>query len=389
MEMASHHHLDDGLLHRSSPYLTRTGISAPTRSYPVTPALLAKGVEVLRFLTDVDLSPHGLRESLEQKMSPWGGPLARAAWRAVQSTLQKLEAGSSLDQLTRTALALFEQTARPLHLPTSPANDALTDALSGERLRWETIGMCCTHMGSCIANGIVRLRSEPPTSSTTHPGSALHSRLRMDMDGRSTGMRKALEASIQCRAFCGEIEQVNDLVLWLLTMTSSFSTWCCGDDSSRSWWLMGDLASTITALGLHRGSDNAESADVPPYLLELRKRAVSLAHELDKGLATFVGRPPRLHRRYFVLDLPLDLSNKLVMGPVEEFEAAKAELLDDKGWNRHEVMVHTASRHRSLWLLSVIREEVLELLLGPPVPNSVPLARCRRLRFLFKISCRC
>ncbi|KAJ5117311.1 hypothetical protein N7448_010943 [Penicillium atrosanguineum] len=139
----------------------------------------------------------------------------------------------------------------------------------------------------------------------------------MDIDGRATTMLKALDASTQCRAFCGEIEQVNDLVLWLLTMTSSFSTWCCGDNSSRSWWLMGDLASAITAMGLYRGFDNTDGQ-------------LSLAHELDKGLARFVGRPPRLHRQYFVLDLPLDLSNELVMGPVEEFEAAKTELLDER-----------------------------------------------------------
>ncbi|KAJ5318304.1 hypothetical protein N7476_004724 [Penicillium atrosanguineum] len=373
--MTSHYDDDGGLLHHSSPYLPRTGISAPAQSYPVTPALIVKGVEVLRFFLDVDLSPHGLRESLEKEISPWAGPLARAAWRAAQSTMRKLEAGSSLDRLTSTVLALFEQTARPLRLPASAANDALVDALSGERLRWETIGLCCAHIGSCSAMGMVRLRTEQATASNSHPGSAHHGRLRMDMDGRATTMLKALDASTQCRAFCDEIGQVNDLVLWLLTMTSSFSTWCCGDDSSRSWWLMGDLASAITAMGLHRGFDNAESANIPPYLLELRKRAVSLAHEFDKGLATFVGRPPRLHRRYFVLDLPLDLSNKLVMGPVEEFEAAKTELLDEKGWNRHEVLVHTASRHRSLWLLSVIREEVLELLLGPPLPETVSQAR--------------
>ncbi|KAJ5106665.1 hypothetical protein N7456_003340 [Penicillium angulare] len=373
----SHYNDDDGPLHRLSPRLTRTGISAPARSYPVTPVLIAKGVEVLQFFLDVDLSPNGLRESLEQEVSPWGGPLARAAWRAAQHTLRNLNAGSSVDRLTNIALALFEQTAQPLYLPESAANNALVDALSGERLRWETIGLCCAHVGHCSSKGILRLRTEQATGSNPYPGSAHDDRLHMDMDGRANTMLKALDASTQCRTFCAEIEQVNDLVLWLLLLTSSFSTMCCGDDSSRSWWLMGDLASAITAMGLYRGFDYTESANfqVPLYILELRKRAVSLAHELDKGLATFVGRPPRLHRRYFVIDLPLDMSDDIVMGPVEEFEAAKAESLDENGWNRHEVLVHTASRHRSLWLLSVIREEVLELLLGPPVPESISQAR--------------
>lgn len=55
--MTSHYDDDGGLLHHSSPHLTRTGISVPAQSYPVTPALIVKGVEVLRFFLDVDLSP--------------------------------------------------------------------------------------------------------------------------------------------------------------------------------------------------------------------------------------------------------------------------------------------------------------------------------------------
>jgi hypothetical protein len=134
---------------------------------------------------------------------------------------------------------------------------------------------------------------------------------------------------------------------------------------------MGDLSSAITALGFHKGFKGGESG--PPYLVELRKRVMALAHERDKELATFVGRPPRLSRRYCTVDLPLDLPDSAIIGPVEHFEAARAKL-DENGWSG-DVMVHPVSRLRAILLLSIIREEVLELSLGPPMPNIAQQAR--------------
>jgi hypothetical protein len=73
------------------------------------------------------------------------------------------------------------------------------------------------------------------------------------------------------------------------------------------------------------------------------------------------------------VDLPLDLPDSIIIGPLEHFEAARAKL-DNNGWSG-DVMVNPVSRLRAILLLSMIREEVLELSLGPPVPNIAQQAR--------------
>ncbi|PYH90285.1 hypothetical protein BO71DRAFT_334810, partial [Aspergillus ellipticus CBS 707.79] len=185
-------------------------------------------------------------------------------------------------------------------------------------------------------------------------------------------MLTAFHGCMQARALCDQVEQTNDLTLWLLSSVITLATWCFGDDLSRAWRLMGDLASGIAALGFHNGIQGGDTA--PPYLVELRKRVVTaLAYERDKELAAFVGRPPHLSRRHYAVDLPLDLPDSIVTGPVEQLEAARAKL-DDNGWSG-DVMVNPVSRLRVIVFLSMVREEVLVLSLGPRMPNTAQQAR--------------
>ncbi|KAJ5619234.1 hypothetical protein N7510_003218 [Penicillium lagena] len=351
--------------HRKFAYLTRTSVFTPKRTYPVTPAAIAEGVEVLRSLLEFNADfPELIRDQCEND-ELCGSLLSKAAWRATQSTLQCLGARSTLDQLTSTALAIFEQTTCPLELPISAENDTLELALSGNRLRWETIGMCFVRFG--LYSGMVKAS-----------GQVFHGCGQSNFDRQKT-MLKAFDACMQTRAFCDQVEQTNDLTLWLLTSVYTLATWCFGDDSSRAWRLMGDLSSAIAALGFHKGFKGGEPG--PPYLVELRKRVIALAHERDKELATFVGRPPRLNRRYYAVDLPLDLPDSIIIGPVEHFEAARLKL-DENGWSG-DVMVNPVSRLRAILLLSMIREEVLELSLGPSMPNIAQQAR----QILSKLTC--
>ncbi|KAJ5758373.1 hypothetical protein N7520_005529 [Penicillium odoratum] len=67
------------------------------------------------------------------------------------------------------------------------------------------------------------------------------------------------------------------------------------------------------------------------------------------------------------MDLPLDLPDSISIGPVEQFEIARANL-DKNGWSGN-VMVNPVSRFRAVLLLSMICEEVLELSIGPQTPN--------------------
>ncbi|KAJ5287250.1 hypothetical protein N7478_002936 [Penicillium angulare] len=350
---------NDAHSRRSFAYLTRTSICTPTQPYPVTPATITQGVEVLRCLLDFNADfPEVARDQGETgAIESCGSFLFRAAWRATQSTLRKLESRPSLEQLTSAVLSIFEQTALPLQLPLSAENNAIEEALSGKSLRWETVSMC-----------FIRIVYFSATLRTNRHSS--HGSTPPNFDHQKT-MRLAFESCMQTRAFCDQVDQTNDLTVWVLTSLIIPATWCFGDDSLRAWRLMGDLSSVITALGFHRGFSGATSE--PPYLIELRKRVIALAHEHDKELSTFVGRPPRLNQKYFTFDLPLDLPDSIITGPVEQFEAAKANL-DKNGWS-HEVMVRPASRLRALLLLSSAREGVLELSLGLSEKNIAQEAR--------------
>lgn len=66
---------------------------------------------------------------------------------------------------------------------------------------------------------------------------------------------------------------------------------------------MGDLASSLYALGYHEKVDE-KIPTIPSYLVELRKAALARIYTGDKSLAIFLGRPPRIVRPYCLLQLP-------------------------------------------------------------------------------------
>ncbi|KAJ5547995.1 hypothetical protein N7513_005229 [Penicillium frequentans] len=350
--------LDGRQPHRAFAYLTRTGIFTPKRAYPVTPAAISEGVEVLRALLEFNSDLHDLDNRLggNDAVDQCGSLIYNAAWRATQASLRCLGSRPSVTELAKLATAIFEQTATPLELPISAENDAIEIALSGPRLRWETVGLCLTQIGSYVAT----MRTNDQAFLARGHSSF----------NRQKAMIMAFDACIKTRAFCDQVEQTNDLTLWLLVSVSTLATWCFGDDSSRAWCLVGDLSSALAALGFHKGFNEKSSS---PYLVELRKRVMALAHQRDKDLATFVGRPPRLSIRYYTMDLPLDLPDHIIIGPTKQFESARAEL-DENGWSGN-VMVNPVSRLRAVLLLSLTREKVLELSLGPQIPNIAQKAR--------------
>ena len=65
---------------------------------------------------------------------------------------------------------------------------------------------------------------------------------------------------------------------------------------------------------------------------ELRKRVFVCAFLVDKQLATFTGRPPRLSRRYCNCQLPLDLDDTQLTIEGDELSHIVGTL-DENGWN--------------------------------------------------------
>lgn len=124
---------------------------------------------------------------------------------------------------------------------------------------------------------------------------------------------------------------------------------------------MGDLSATVYAAGLHRIDGPADN-NCPFFVKQIRRGCFALAFYADKCVATFVGRPPLINHRYCSLDAPLDLSDDVLFSRDDVLERGLAEL-DENGWDRHGRR-HRVSPVRIRYILSVFREEVLEIALG-------------------------
>jgi hypothetical protein len=84
---------------------------------------------------------------------------------------------------------------------------------------------------------------------------------------------------------------------------------------------------------------------------------------IDKQVTTLIGRPPRLSRRFASCKLPLDLDDDEVMLIGEELQQ-RISKLDPNGWNTDGKVSRVACM-RAMMIASQIRDEAIELFLGP------------------------
>lgn len=70
----------------------------------------------------------------------------------------------------------------------------------------------------------------------------------------------------------------------------------------HSWRRLGDVASSLYALGYHEQVDTQHQE--PYFLADLRAIAFARAYSADKNLSIFLGRPPRITRQYCQSQLP-------------------------------------------------------------------------------------
>ena len=120
---------------------------------------------------------------------------------------------------------------------------------------------------------------------------------------------------------------------------------------------LGDLCSTVFAMGLHQALPFKE--DIPSFIIELRRRAFAAAYVADKAISTFLGRPPRISKKFSVCELPLDLSDEDLWLDGQQLQRA-AERLDGRGWNVDRLL-HQSTLTRVRALIAAIRDEVLEI----------------------------
>ncbi|KAJ5936846.1 hypothetical protein N7466_003296 [Penicillium verhagenii] len=345
--------------HPSYTSLTRTGVALP-RPSPLDEKTISDGARLLNDILEllIEIGEPLERFSINDMELCFHGPLLEVAWNSTNNTIRSLLDDRSEFNLNSVSQAVFERTSSPPIFPPTAAAGALESIFSVRGLRWEVLGLYCAQIGLYLGG-----EKDKSFSLYAHQGWK---------SDRKTLMQRAFKACIQCESFCDQVGAINDLTLWFTLLTILFATWAFGDDSYHALRLIGNMTSVFIALGFHRGVQNDPS--IPLYMVETRKRAIAWAHDLDKVCAGFTSRhhistdsvcnrPVRLSRHFCAIELPLDIEDSVLMGPTEGLLRA-VENLDADGWSK-EKAIFPVSRQRAQLMLGVVREEALELKLGP------------------------
>jgi hypothetical protein len=185
------------------------------------------------------------------------------------------------------------------------------------------------------------------------------------------------EYATWCMALSSNVDRGNPLLVYLLYKHSLLETIISGDASKFKvftrtlvarliytgiiyWRQHGDLASMTTAVGLHRDTDSIPKT--VSIASEMRRRIYAAVFNIDKVIATLMGRPPFLSRRHSSTPLPLDLSDEYLLAGEPHLSNAVSSL-DATGWNT-EGQIYSTMILRARTMFAYICGDILVLALG-------------------------
>ncbi|KAH1602146.1 hypothetical protein KXX44_003832, partial [Aspergillus fumigatus] len=246
---------------------------------------------------------------------------------------------ASVLQLSRT---FFRNTATEIELR---ASMTLSEYVALSAARWDTYALLLSSIGYSIYHVP---QDDPIFQSGILPG-----------NDRKGLRRIALAASDICLQLCDKLGMISDTLCCAILQHSVLVHHTYGTGDYRTWQKLGDLTTILFALGLHQAGDDKNT---PFFLSELRKRVMVGAYGMDKDLALFLGRPPRICKQYCNIQSPLDLTWEELIAPPTVRQAA-LQKLDAQGWNT-EGKLGSGARARTVHLACLIREDILELSIG-------------------------
>ncbi|KAJ5989007.1 hypothetical protein N7481_004217 [Penicillium waksmanii] len=254
------------------------------------------------------------------------------------------KAGESRSLLTT---KVIQNTAKIFEVPSSVAGKDFHSLYTDQAIRLEILGVICSLAGRAAYLGLA--------------GENFNSEQQ-----RLQFSKKMLIASDAALHICKILTPLNDLTIWLVQENLFFCLAADGNSSPQTWNKLGELSTDIFALGLHRNSKNP--TQTPEFLLESRRRTFAAAYRVDKSIATFLGRPPRIPARYADCGLPLDVSD-------EAFSTDNGTLsysldqLDINGWSTCGFF-YPASWMRARSIICGFRDEILEVALQKDTPET-------------------
>ncbi|KAJ5767053.1 uncharacterized protein N7511_004669 [Penicillium nucicola] len=320
----------------------------PTLTSPSDSSQVLLGVEILSHLQKIRWFCEIIE--LKNKVSP-GWFLGPSITRALCDSMERMyDCAIRSSQSTHTSLAtlsrqIFVNTSNEVQTYSTINAPEYFDSITA---RWETIGLVFALLGTAL----FLTPDDNPIFTHRNPWNLDKSELR----------NIAIAVGEICCQFCNNARATSDPFSWLITQQIVLLTMMCNYNDYRVWQKLGDLSTTVYALCLHQSGGYLEER-FPFFLVEIRKRVMVCAYAIDKELATSLGRPPRICSRYCAIPLPLDISYETMVLP--RCEAKKAlQNLNENGWNT-EGKLTVGVRLRVIKLISLLRESILELSLGP------------------------
>ncbi|OQE40276.1 hypothetical protein PENCOP_c006G08200 [Penicillium coprophilum] len=323
--------------------------TVPETAYPPSDSnQVLLGAQILSHLQKIRWF-HEIIE-LKNKISPaWvlGTTLTRALCDSME---QMYDCAVHNSQDTHASLAtlshqIFVNTSKDIQLNPSMNVSEYFDSMAP---RWETVGLVFALLGTSLFH----TPDDDPVFTHRNPWKLEKCQLK----------NVATAISDICYQFCNSAGTTSDPFCLLIAQQIVLLTSMFGDSDYRVWQKLGDLSTVVYALDLHQSDGDVEEK-IPFFLMEIRKRTMVCAYAIDKELATFLGRPPRICSRYCSIPLPLDISYEKMVSSRSEREKSPQNL-DTHGWNI-EGNLTVGVRLRVVLMTSLLRESILELSLSP------------------------
>ncbi|RDH32103.1 hypothetical protein BDQ94DRAFT_179887 [Aspergillus welwitschiae] len=245
---------------------------------------------------------------------------------------------------SRCAVHIFENSYKPMPSGKPIGVEQFCSLITGVNVRWETIGnvlvmacLCLCHIPESEATLL-----DPSASST--PAQIL-SRLR--------------EVTNRAIFLCSGLPLCNELVVCLKYNHMLLMSQLWGNTDQRIYYALGELTSAVYATGMHQHRGSGDK--YPKFLSAWRQRCFAIVYSMDKIFATFFGRPPFLNRHYCNIEPVVELR-----GVIEDPSHPTLERLDEVYCNEKSGndQPEPPGYLRVRYLLSIVREEILELHLG-------------------------
>ncbi|OJD40320.1 zn-c6 fungal-type dna-binding domain [Diplodia corticola] len=336
----------DSGLHNALP----SPIASPCRHVPKNKVVVESALRTLKQLGRTDLSHlvslihlwlgQGVNLPLAE---PFVAPVVGAIAKSAKATLPSDAINQSEDWVSQHA-SLLESTDRPICLRGDTNVNDFFSQLLDHGLRWDVLGIFFT----AASRATIDTTSFPPL----YTGEAQ----RWDLIKSLTYIGDC------CLETCLAADRLDDLQIVLQYENCVVHSQVHGDQSYHSWRRMGDLSSSLFALGYHERTDG-NASNIPLYVAELRRAIFARIYAADKSLAIFLGRPPRIVKTYCNFQLPANIPGLWDAGSEtsnSSHSAASSHDGDHDNVGPPEPINYTADTRYSA-LFASLKEEILEL----------------------------